>query len=266
MMGNVLDDDFKKNILLFVPLIGIMSFFSSCKQEKKEECHEIYFRRYVYNNDIPEQGEEPLECRIDTVEYVIEKSLGKYNYDRDDWEVFSDSILSLWNQVSMKNIKKNDPKLLNDRNYVWYQILEIGDNKRLAFWRMVNKFYTSYYDFDEGFYVIETENRSADPIYYASYLISPKSRNKHSALQFGFGGWNNSESIAYLTDIKEIDCNIFNSYYTELKKQNVHDELLWGFSECTISYFHKDTIESYVNIDYGNFEIIAKMKDLLDGN
>jgi hypothetical protein len=256
----------KKYIILFVPLIGIMSFFCSCKQEEKEEDHEIYFRRYVYKNDIPEQGEDPLECWIDTVEYVIEKPLGNYNYDNDDWKVFSDSILHLWNQVSMKNIKKNDLELLNDRNYVWYQILEIGDNNRLAFWRMVNKFYTSYYDFDKGFYVIETENQSVDPVYRAFYLISPKSRNKYLSHKFKFGVWNDSEVIAYLTDIKEIDCNIFNSYYAELKKQDVHNELLWGFSELTISYFHNDTIESYVNTDYGNFETIAKIKDLLDGD
>jgi hypothetical protein len=253
----------KNGTLLFVSLIGIMGFLSSCNQEEKEKSHEIYIRRYAYKNDIPEQGEEPVKCWIDTVEYVVGKPLGEYYYS-SEYKVFSDSILKLWNQISMRNIKKFDPELLQDGNYERYQFFEIGDNYRLAFWRMINKFYSSCYNFDEGFYVVEIENR--DPYYSAYYLISSKLKNKYLSYRFEFGVWNDCELISYLTDINKIDINTFYYYYSELKKQKVHDEFLWGPSELTISYFHNDTIESYVNIDYGNIEITNKMKDLLNGN
>ena len=258
-----------KKIPFFSYIIVMLFFVCSCKhgdsvEKQAEDIGVIYVRKYNINNlNVPEQFAENFEYKNDTLKYKISKPLGEFHYSYQ--KIFTDSILHLWNRISMANIKKTDPKLLNNGNYLKYQILKIGDNYRTEFLRMINSFYSSLYDFDKGFYIIEIINSSSDPHYNASYLILPQGSNKSLSYQFRFGTWDNLELMAYLKNINEIDYDVFYSYFIELKKQNIYDELIWGPSELTVSYFHKDTIESYVNIDYGNFEIIPKINDLLDG-
>ena len=246
-------------------LIGAFFFICSCKQktfEKQDEEFKVIYIRKIDTDKVPEQIAS-FEYKTDTVKYKISKPLGEYQYAYR--KVFTDSILHLWNRVSMENIIKTDPKLLNNDNYNKYQILKIGDNNRTEFWRMVNRFYFSLYDFDKGFYVVETFSFTTDPYYRALYLIVSQYNNKYVSYQFRLGIWDNSELIAYLKNIKEIDYDTFYACFTELKKQNKHDEFIWGLSELTVSYFHNDTIESYVNIEYGNFEIVSKIEKLLNG-
>jgi len=259
-----------QRLLNFSFLIGIILFFvNSCKYDNSLETHKeaigvIYVKKYDINtsDDIPEQFTNNLKYKIDTLKYKLSKPLGEYKFSYK--KVFTDSILHTWNRISMENIKKTDPKLLKNGNYVKYQFLKTGDNYRTEFWRMMNCFYSSLYDFDKGFYVVETFNSSSDPHYNAIFLISPQTGNKTISYQFRFGTWTNSDLMAYLKDIIEIDYNAFYSNFVELKKQNIYDELIWGLSELTVSYFYGDTIESYVNIEYGNFEIISKIEKLLE--
>jgi hypothetical protein len=178
----------------------------------------------------------------------------------------------------MNNIKKNDPELKLDYNYYWYQALGFGSNPRLEFWRTINYYYIDCYDFDRGFYVIEA-NRSGDfsgGIRYSSYLIVPWGKNRYKAFQFLWQWRVKAESdrlICYLNNINLIDYHKFYQYYVGLKKQDVK-EYLWdanplspkGITELSISYFHKDTIESYMNMEYGNRELTNKMYDLLNGD
>lgn len=239
----------KPNQFIYSFFLVITVAFYSCNNRNERERHSVN----IYNR---------CNNRVDTIEYIVGKPLGKYNWLSDNI-IFTDSILLVWNRVSMENIKKIDPELLNDGNYVKYQILQHGDNNRLEFWRMINCFYSSWYRFEKGFYVVETFNRSGHH-HYAYYLIAPNG-DKYMSYQFHFGIFPNCGLIAYLKDIKEINRMSFYSYYSELKKQKVFDELIWGPSEFIISYFHKDTIESYVSVDYGNFDIIPKMGDLING-
>lgn len=258
-----------RKIIFFVYLVTIVPLFISCKsentiEEQQKERNEIYIRKYNVNNiDILEQFSDILEFRIDTIEYILRDPLGEYRYSYG--KIFTDSILHLWNQSSMKNIKERDPELKIDGNFVKYQILEIGDNYRTEFWRTINNFYFSWYNFEKGFYVVETENPLSDPNYVAYYLIVPKEKNIYRSYQFRFGIWGKTGLMSYLKDIKEIDYDIFFSYFIELEKQDIHDFLILGPSELTISYFHNDTIKSFVNIEYGNSEFILRMKELLDG-
>jgi|GEM_PF-4839387 len=251
-----------RQVIFFISIIEIF-FLSSCKQENTSSHREIYVRKYDINNiDNLEQFSDNLEYRIDTIEYIPSKPLGEYNYSYG--KIFTDSILSLWNQASIENIKKIDPELKNNGNFVKYQILNIGNNHRTEFWRTINCFYSSMYNFEKGFYIVETSN-SGERSYESFYLISPKAENEYYAHEFRFGVWDNSFMMAYLNRINRIDYAIFDSLLMELKKQNTDDNLIWGPSELTISYFYNDTIESYVNIYYGNLETITKMKNLLDG-
>ena len=241
----------------------------SCKLEnslekQKDEIGVIYVRKYDFNTSdtLPEQFVDKLEYKIDTLKYKISKPLGEYLYTYK--KVFTDSILHLWNQISIMNIIKTDPKLLYDGNYMKHQILKNGDNYRTEFWRMINCFYFSLYDFDKGFFVVEIINSSSNPHYNALYLI-PHRNNKSNSYQFRFGTWENSELMAYLKDINEIDYSVLYSYFLELRKQNTYDEFDRGISELTISYFYGNSIESYVNIEYVNIKIMSKIEKLLYG-
>ena len=257
-------------IFCYIMSIIILLVYS-CKhdnslEKQKEEIGIIYIRKYDVNttNVLPEQFSDNFEYKIDTFKYKISKPLGEYHYAYN--RVFSDSILNLWNKISIENIIKTDPKLLYDGNYIKHQVLNAGDNYRTEFWRMINCFYFSLYDFNTGFFVVEIINSSSNPHYNALYLITSNSHNKSNSYQFRFGTWDNSELMAYLKDSNEMDYNAFYSYYIELKKQNTYDEFIGGPTELTVSYFCGDTIESYVNIEYVNFEIMSKIEKLLDGN
>ena len=257
-----------KRIVYFCFFIVIFCFVDSCKISSSIEkegvmFQDIYLRKYHFHNvDNLEQFNDSIGYTIDTVKYKLSKPLGNHQYAYD--MKFTDSILHLWNNVSVKNIIKTDPEFLIDGNYHKYQILNVGDNKRTEFLRILNCFYSSLYNFEKGFYVVEVFNSSVNPHYDAFYLIIPHDNRKATSYHFRFGTWENSELMVYLKNINDIDYVDFYSYFTKLKDQDKRDLLISGASEFTVSYFRNDVIESFVSIQYGNFDIIQKIENLLN--
>lgn len=249
-----------KKVVLYACLIGML--WGACKPEEDSSYREVYVRRYDINDiDILTQFSDSIKYRIDTLEYIPSKPLGKYNYS--DKKVFSDKILDLWNQVSLKEIQKRDPELKNDENFVKYQLLRIGDNYRTEFWRTINHFYPDIYDFNNGFYVVETFNQTGTH-YHTYYLVKPDDKS-YVSYKFKFGEWVDNTLIAYLNNIAKIDSCIFIDHYSELKKDDLLEDLFGTTESMTISYFSIDTIESYSKTESWNNQYVQNMKDLLDG-
>lgn len=251
-----------RKVIIFICLL--MLFYSStCKKENNiknidDKSKVVHLKRPDFKGVIPEQGMEAEEYIIDTIYYQL-KPLGKYSEVQINY--FTDSVLCLWNQISLQNIKKIDPNLADYVNYNRYQILKAGDMLRLEFWRTINKYYSHWYDFDRGFYVVEIFSENPSPNYY---LISPTHKNEYYYYGFHFDLWSDSQ-IAYLNRIGKIDFDLFFDYYSEIKEQKVTGLLAFkALSEFDVSFFYKDTIESYMNIGEGNFEVVGKMKKLFD--
>jgi len=213
---------------------------------------------------------------IDTIDYInsITEDFSGYSHI-----TFTDSMLWAWNQASIKNITRDSSNYMDDCTKTDIQYYQQADNMRLWFckqvlnngyiWRHNDEGKYPLDDFGKGFYIVEREysgntwGKSVYLIKHERYIHKETPCDKLAAYFFDYS---TRYQMFLLRNInKNVDKEKFLKFYNNFRKQDgTYFLYLAQQSQFNVTYFHGDSIESYISGCTINYECLEQFEQLVE--